>query len=184
MLSHRIGGPSVYPPQPEGVYAFTQLNKDWKPSEGADRYRRGLYTYFWRSAPHPGLMAFDAPDGNTTCTRRVRSNTPLQALTLLNDKAYFELAQSLARRCLTECTDEGKRLDYLFRVCLTREPADRERKALSRLLERQRQSLENATLSEIEAVLGNEKLANPRQAAAWTMLARVLLNLDEFITRE
>jgi mono/diheme cytochrome c family protein len=184
MLSHRIGGPSVYPPQPEGVYAFTQLNKDWKPSTGADRYRRGLYTYFWRSAPHPGLMAFDAPDGNTTCTRRIRSNTPLQALTLLNDKAYFELAQYLAKRCLIECSDEGKRLDYLFRVSLGRDPAERERRALARLLARQRQSLENATQGEIEAIVGKEKQTNPQQSAVWTMAARVLLNLDEFITRE
>src|SRR5207249_8083890 len=79
LLTAKIGGPSVFPPQPEGVYAFTQIDKAWKPDTGPDRYRRGIYTYFWRSAPHPGLMAFDAPEANTSCTRRNRSNTPLQA---------------------------------------------------------------------------------------------------------
>ncbi len=167
MLTRRVGGPSVFPPQPEGVYAFTQLNKDWKPSTGPDRYRRGLYTYFWRSAPHPGLTAFDAPDGNTTCTRRLRSNTPLQALTLLNDQAYFELAQALATRCLKEATDEPARIRQLFRVCLGREPSERERRAIERLLSRQRASKEK-----------------PDERVAWTLAARVLLNLDEFITRE
>jgi hypothetical protein len=165
-LVRRVGGPSVFPPQPEGVYAFTQLNKNWKPSEGPDRYRRGLYTYFWRSAPHPGLTAFDAPDGNTTCTRRVRSNTPLQALTLLNDQAYFELAQALGARCRKEAGDDAGRIRRLFHICLGREPAASEEKAITRLLARQRTK------------------ENSDEALAWSMVARVLLNLDEFITRE
>src|SRR5439155_8601499 len=102
LLAPKIGGPSVFPPQPDGVYRFTQIQRDWKPSSGPDRYRRGMYTYFWRSAPHPALTVFDAPDSTTTCTRRNRSNTPLQALTLLNDQAFFELAQGLAARVLRE----------------------------------------------------------------------------------
>src|SRR5262249_49543119 len=103
LLAARIGGPSVFPPQPEGVYAFTQIDKAWKTESGPNRYRRGLYTYFWRSAPHPALMAFAAPEANTTCTRRNRSNTPLQALTLLNDEAFVEFARGLALRVLTAC---------------------------------------------------------------------------------
>ena len=98
LLSPKVGGPSVFPPQPEGVYRFTQIDKGWKASAGEDRYRRGMYTYFWRSAPHPLLVTFDAPDAQPTCTRRNRSNTPLQALTLLNDAGFFEFAQGLAAR--------------------------------------------------------------------------------------
>src|SRR5205823_4421527 len=127
LLSTKVGGPSVFPPQPEGVYAFTQINKNWKPDAGPDRYRRGLYTYFWRSAPHPGLMAFDAPEANTTCTRRNRSNTPLQALTLLNDESFFEVARGLALRGLKEGpADDAGRLRHLFRVCLARGPSAHE----------------------------------------------------------
>jgi hypothetical protein len=186
MLVRRIGGPSVFPLQPEGVYAFTQLNKNWKPSEGPDRYRRGLYTYFWRSAPHPGLMAFDAPDGNTTCTRRVRSNTPLQALTLLNDKAYFELAQALALRAMRECPDPARRIDFLCRVCLGRAPSAREKQALEKLVARQKEALKTATTTELASLapVALPKGIDARLAATWTMAARVLLNLDEFITRE
>ncbi len=93
LLTRTIGGPSVFPPQPKGVYNFTQVPRDWRASVGPDRYRRGMYTWFWRSAPHPGLVVFDAPDAGTTCTRRNRSNTPLQALTLLNDESYLEFAR-------------------------------------------------------------------------------------------
>src|SRR5262249_54567751 len=102
LLARELGGPSVYPPQPQGIYAFTQQKKYWKESEGPDRYRRTMYTYFWRSSPYPFLTTLDAPDANVSCTRRVRSNTPLQALTLANDRGYFELAQGLAVRVLRE----------------------------------------------------------------------------------
>ena len=91
LLNPKIGGPSVFPPQPEGASKLGQIQREWVASEGPDRYRRGMYTYFWRSSPHPGLMVFDAPDSTTSCTRRNRSNTPLQALTLLNDKATTNL---------------------------------------------------------------------------------------------
>src|SRR5262249_12180578 len=139
LLTAKVGGPSVFPPQPDGVYAFTQINKDWKPSTGPDRYRRGLYTYLWRSAPHPGLTVFDAPDGNSACTRRNRSNTPLQALTLLNDQAYFEFAQGLAGRVLREAkADEVERLRHAFRLCVSRPPRPAEEQRLAGLLADQR----------------------------------------------
>ena len=93
LLTPTVGGPSVFPPQPQGVYAFTQVPREWKAADGPDRYRRGMYTFFWRSAPHPGLTVFDAPDATSACTRRNRSDTPLQALTLLNDQAFFECAR-------------------------------------------------------------------------------------------
>ncbi len=186
LLNRQIGGPSVFPPQPEGVFKFTQIQKDWKPSAGPDRYRRGMYTHFWRSAPHPALMVFDAPESTTTCTRRNRSNTPLQSLTLLNDQAFFEFAQALAGRALREGPkNEDKRVRYLFRLCLSREPSDAELQRLVRLAAEQRAEFEAdpeaaKSLASTEFAKGIE----PKQFAAWAMVARVLLNLDEFITRE
>jgi mono/diheme cytochrome c family protein len=164
LLNPTIGGPSVYPPQPGGVYAFTQIPRNWQTSRGPDLYRRGLYTYFWRSAPHPDLTVFDAPDALSTCTRRNRSNTPLQALTLLNDQGFFEFAQALADRILREGPSEDReRIAYAFRLCLGRQPNEREQQTLERLLLKQHEA---------------------KPLDAWTSVARVLLNLDEFITRE
>jgi hypothetical protein len=165
LLNPKVGGPSVFPPQPAGVYAFTQVPRTWKASTGRDRYRRGMYTWFWRSAPHPGLTVFDAPDASTACTRRNRSNTPLQALTLLNDQGYYELAQGLANRVLKEgAADDAGRIDYAFRLSLARAPKPTEAETLTRLLQ--------------QSGGGHD------QHDAWTAVARVLLNLDEFITRE
>ena len=119
LLMNEVGGPSVFPPQPDGTYRFTQIDKGWKPSNGPERYRRGMYTYFWQSAPHPALIVFNAPDSTTTCTRRNRSNTPLQALTLLNDTGFYEYAQGLATRVLKEAKGADRdRLKYAFRLCL------------------------------------------------------------------
>ncbi|MBL7648314.1 MAG: PSD1 domain-containing protein [Candidatus Hydrogenedentes bacterium] len=165
-LDRRIGGPSVFPPLPDGVMKLGQSdNRVWETSTGPDRFRRGMYTYFWRATPHSSLVVFDAPDALVACTRRTRSNTPLQALTLLNDQAYVEHAQALARR-ITEApmASDGERLDFAFRVCLSRAPAENEKAILSDLLAK----------------------ADPAQhpEKAWTMVARTLLNLDEFITRE
>jgi len=164
LLTRTVGGPSVYPPQPKGVYAFTQVPRTWEANSGADRYRRGLYTFFWRSAPHPDLTVFDAPEALSTCTRRNRSNTPLQALTLLNDQGFYEFARALAGRILREGKGEDRqRIGYAFRLCLGRYPSQRESQVIERLLQRQQ---------------GTKPLD------AWTSVARVLLNLDEFITRE
>jgi hypothetical protein len=186
LLHPAVGGPSVFPPQPEGVYAFTQINKNWKAATGPDRYRRGMYTYFWRSAPHPGLTVFDASDANSTCTRRTRSNTPLQALTLLNDQAYFEFAQGLAIRTIREggATDE-ERLRYAFRLSLARAPRGMELDRLTGFLAQQRSAFQAAP-EEAKPFLpaAAPKDADTAQLAAWTVTARVLLNLDEFITRE
>ena len=127
------GGPSVYPPQPlERLSCLTQVPREWKTSVGPERYRRGMYTWFQRSAPHPGLIVFDAPDAGTTCTRRNRSNTPLQALTLLNDQAFLECAQRLAAFSTSadarpEVASDGERLRLVFvvsaRSVLARDPS-------------------------------------------------------------
>lgn len=163
LLDPRIGGPGVYPPQPDGVMALGQVNRPWKPSEGGDRYRRGIYTYFWRATPYPSLMVFDAPDAIMACTRRNRSNTPLQALTLLNDPAFFEVAGALAAQLAEHgAQDDDGRIAYAFELCLNRQPNTRERQVMARLIEHQT----------------NEN-RDP-----WLAVARTLLNLDEFITRE
>lgn len=179
LLSPTVGGPSVFPPQPEGVYRFTQVDKGWKASTGAERYRRGMYTYFWRSAPHPQLVTFDAPDANVACTRRNRSNTPLQALTLLNDTGFYEYAQAFAVRLSKEPTGEPReRLRYAFQISLGREPSTRELNRLNDYYNIQVAELtKNPTLA--KGISGDRP-----ELASWVMVARVLLNLDEFITRE
>ena len=182
LLSPKVGGPGVFPPQPEGVYRFTQIQRDWKPSPGEDRHRRGMYTYVWRSAPHPQLVAFDAPDSTTSCTRRNRSNTPLQALTLLNDGGFYEYAQGLATRILQdEKGGDADRLRRAFRLCLGRDPGEREFTRLYAFLAQQRADLAKKP-EEVKLLIGDGSDAAER--AAWVMTARVLLNLDEFITRE
>jgi hypothetical protein len=181
-----IGGPSVFPPQPAGADAFTQANKNWKAAIGPDRFRRGMYTHFWRSAPHPALTVFDAPDSTTTCTRRSRSNTPLQALTLANDQAFFEFAQGLAARVLKECGGgDAERLRHAFRLCLAREPSAAEARVLGDYLARQLAAMRERP-GEVKHLVpaGLPQGTDAPQLAAWTLLSRVLLNLDEFITRE
>jgi hypothetical protein len=183
LLNRTIGGPSSFPPQPQGVYSFTQVPRTWTPDAGPNRYRRGLYTYFWRSAPHPGLTVFDAPDATAACTRRNRSNIPLQALTLLNDQAFFECAQALASRVLREGgPDDPARLAHAFRLVTARPPAERERALLGRLLARQKEALAS-TPAEVKG-LTPPGLPATAESAAWVQVARVLLNLDETITRE
>jgi hypothetical protein len=138
-----------------------------------------MYTYFWRSAPHPQLVTFDAPDASVTCTRRNRSNTPLQALTLLNDAGFYEYAQGLAARIDRESTtDDTAKLRHAFRLCVAREPSDRELSRLQAFLARQQ--------SDLASKPEEAKKLSPDapDRAAWVMVARVLLNLDEFITRE
>jgi hypothetical protein len=179
LLSPKVGGPSVFPPQPDGLYKFTQVDKAWKASEGEDRYRRGMYTYFWRSAPHPQLVTFDAPDASVSCTRRNRSNTPLQALTLLNDAGFYDYAQGLATRIAKEASgDDTARLKYAFRLCVSREPNERELSRLQSFLARQ--------MAELSAEPEEAKKLSPNapERAPWVMVSRVLLNLDELITRE
>jgi hypothetical protein len=189
LLARQVGGPSVMPPQPDGVYAFTQDPKPWKAAEGADRHRRGMYTFFWRSLPYPMLTVFDAPTGNVTCTRRLRSNTPLQALTLANDVTFLECSRALADRVLSEMPgDSNQQARHAFRICLAREPSARELERLIALVDQQ----SAAYSSQPEAARQLAGVATSTEAnvdvlsrrAAWTAVARVLLNLDEFITRE
>jgi hypothetical protein len=187
LLSSKVGGPSVFPPIPAGV-ADVNYNSafKWNLSEGEDRYRRGLYTYFKRTAPHPGLITFDCPDSNVTTLQRARSNTPLAALITLNSESFVETAQALARRVLAEksLADDTARIEHAFRLCLSREPEPAERERLASLLEDSRAWYRDRAAEAAE--LAGEKLPaglSANEAAAWTSTVRVLLNLDEFLTR-
>jgi mono/diheme cytochrome c family protein len=185
LLSPKIGGPSVFPPQPEGVAALTQVKRAWVVSAGEDRYRRGMYTFFFRSAAHPALTVFDAPESVGTCTRRNRSNTPLQALTLLNDEGFFELSQALAARVLKEApASDAARVRYLFRLCLAREPGAVESRRLLALLAQERAGLATSPEDARAIAAAAAEGTDAADLAAWTLVARVVLNLDEFITRE
>jgi len=185
LLQTAVGGRSVQPPSPpveedqQGVYI-------WKESEGQDRYRRGLYILFRRAGPYPQLITFDAPDGQQSCSQRARSTTPLQALNLLNDPVFLEAAQGLAVRVLREKAGSvNERVQYAFRVCLSREPSQRETDALVRYYRRQHEIFEREPNSR-EALFPAKSLdgVDPAEAAVWTAVSSLLLNLDEFITRE
>jgi len=186
LLSRKMGGPGVFPPQPDGCMNLGQQKKTWRASKGDDRFRRAVYTYRWRATPHPALKVFDTPDAFAACTRRLRSNTPLQALTLLNDPAYFEINIGFARRILKEGQgNNSRKLHFAFRLCLAREPDAAEIKILSAVLKRELAAFAK-TPAEAEILLkGRETggLSKP-ELAAWTMVARVLMNTDEVITRE
>ena len=184
LLNPEIGGRSVRPPQPDGVYSFTQNAKSWKTSEGPARFRRGMYVTFYRSAAYPLHTTFDAPNFQTTCTRRIRSDTPLQSLTLANDPAFLEMAQALAVRMYRDGGDLDARLMRGFRLTLGRAPADKELKILRDYTNAQAaefardQAAAKSLLSPDLAKLPNA------EAAAMFCAARVLLNTDNFITRE
>jgi hypothetical protein len=191
LLNAKIGGPSVRPPQPDGVYAFTQNKKNWTAAAGPERFRRAMYTYFFRSAPYPLLSTFDTPDFQQVCTRRHRSNTPLQSLTLANDPAFLEIAQGLAARLVREIPGEfaavlDARLKQAFRLCFSRPPNATELAALRNYIERQMQTFAKEPTS--ATALVNLELTkaglSETQAAALTAAARVLFNTDNFITRE
>lgn len=191
LLNPRIGGPSVRPPQPDGVYAFTQNRKNWTTAAGAERFRRAMYTHFYRSAPYPLFTTFDAPDFQQVCTRRQRSNTPLQSLTLANDPAFLEIAQGLAARLVREVPGEfaatlDARLKHAFALCFSRPPSITELAALRSYVERQAQGFTNQPAS--ATALVNKELTKAglteAQSAALTAAARVLFNTDNFITRE
>ncbi len=189
ILNRQIGGPSFQPPLPTGLSQIKELKNEqlMEPSEGADRYRRGVYVQVQRMFPLPMLKMFDVADANESCTRRERSNTPLQALTMLNAPAFFEAARHLARRIAIEGPGgTSERICHAFRVCLAREPDDHELSALERFFGQQL-SLCAQDPKATSALIGEVRFPegmHPAEAGAWIGVARTLLNLDEFITRE
>lgn len=154
---------------------------DWTPAIGADRYRRGLYTWLQRTSPFAQSVTFDLPDLSRSCTRRERSNTPLQALNLLNDPTFLEAARALAACVNRECRgDDATRLRHAFQLTLSRPPREDEQQRLLGYLQQQRAILAGDPKSAAD-LLQDQPAGSD---AAWIVLASVLLNLDEFITRE
>ncbi len=194
LLTTNIGGPSVYSPAPAFLFQppASYAPFEWPEATGPDRYRRAIYTFRRRSTPFPALQAFDTPNGDYSCVRRMRSNTPLQALTTLNEPMFMECAQALALRTLAEGgkTDDS-RISYAFRRTLGRLPAPDEKSELLGLLKRQQQRIADGWINPNELSTGkNEKPENlpagttPTQLAVYTVISRALLNLDETITKE
>ncbi|HKE02484.1 MAG TPA: DUF1549 and DUF1553 domain-containing protein [Blastocatellia bacterium] len=194
LLNPKVGGPSVYPPAPGFLFdrPFSFGPKVWNEEKGEDRYRRAIYTFRFRSVPYPMLQVFDAPTGDFSCVRRARSNSPLQALVTLNEPLFIEAARALALKTLKEGgTSDEQRLNYVFRRVLSRRPERRESAELLGLLNRQRERFVAGELNPWNFVTDNPDKPFPlpkgavmEDAAAWTVIARALLNLDETITKE
>lgn len=181
LLTPEMYGPSVYPPQPASVTALAYGATTWNPSRGSERYRRSLYTFSKRTAPFAAYAVFDAPSGESCTARRDRSNTPLQALTVLNDEMFLEMARALARVVYeshrdspTDCATQ------IFRRVLTRHPDEEELDLLLSYQKRQRARLEEGELDP-PAICGSDD--GNRELASWVMLARSVMNLDEAITK-
>lgn len=192
LVSFQMGGPGVIPPVPQNVLDYNYVYPSyWKAAEGSERYRRTVYGFRKRSMPDPVLSSFDAPNGDTACVQRVRSNTPLAALAGLNETIFVEAAQGLARRVLREGGDsDDQRADYAFLLCMARLPSDAERAEVIDMLKAHRQRIADGWLNPREIATGNPAQlpelpegTTPQDAAAWTLVARVLLNLDETVSK-
>jgi hypothetical protein len=190
LLTDKVGGPSVFPPQPAGVEELSYGPLAWKTSVGPDRYRRGMYTYLKRTAMYPGLVTFDEPSSELVCPRRNRSNTPLQALTTLNDEVFNEAARAMAARLMKDIpADDAKaRAEYAFRLCLSRRPADDELTQIVSFYDAQLSRFKTKNADAVKLTMIDP--ANPpknidvNELAAWTTVSRAILNLDETVTKE
>jgi hypothetical protein len=189
LLSRKQFGPPVRPYQPDGLWVKVGGERvDYVVSPGEDRYRRGIYVVWKRGAPYPSFVNFDATARFACTVKRSRSNTPLQALTLLNDPVYVEAAVALARRVVTEKPAAGvdERLGHAFRLCLSRAPSDREVQVLRKLYESQREAARGdggAAAKELLAGSAPPEGVAAEDLAAWYSVAAALLNLDETITK-
>ncbi len=189
LLSDKMGGPGVMPPQPDGIWQMVYSGDKWTTPKNEDKYRRGIYTFWRRTSPYPSMVTFDAPSREFCVLRRVRSNTPLQALTLLNDPVYVEAAQALARRVLDELpkASDAARIEHAFRLVVSRKPTKQESTRIAALLASKRATFAaDAKAAETFATSQLGKLPEglaASEAAAWTVVANVLLNLDELITK-
>jgi hypothetical protein len=194
LLNEEVGGRSVMPPAPAFLFQppASYAPFPWIDETGPQKYRRAIYTWRRRSTPYPALQTFDVPNGESSCVRRARSNSPLQALVTLNEPIFFECAQALARKTLESggSTDE-QRIDYACRRVLSRQPTHEERAELMKLLERERQRFADGWVNPNEVASGKAEPATdlppgatPTQLAAYTLVSRVILNLDEAMTKE
>ena len=192
LIHHQTGGPSVIPPVPQNVLDYNYVYPSyWKPATGPDRYRRAVYSFRKRSMPDPSMSSLDAPNADTACVRRVRSNTPLAALTTLNETIFIEASRALALRILRESpANDEDRIRHAYLLCVSRRPTEQEEQSVMRLLSAQRTRVAEGWLNPRMITTGNAdqlpelpKDATPQDAAAWTFAARVLLNLDETISK-
>jgi len=181
-------GPPVKPPQPSlGLKAAFGSATDWQASSGENRYRRGIYTSWRRSSPYPSMAQFDAPNREVCTVRRIRTNTPLQALVTLNDPVYVEAAQTLARKMIAHGHETEERIQYAFRRCLLRDPTDAEILRITQLFQSvfskyqgQHQLAEQMATVPVGAL---PQGGNAVEYAAWTVVANVILNLDEMFMK-
>ncbi len=195
LLSRKIGGPSVFPPQPDGLWqAAFNGERDWRTSQGEDRWRRGVYTFLRRSTPYPSMVVFDAPSREICTIRRIRTNTPLQAFVTLNDPVFVECAQALARRMLdlkfnisTSADADVARLRQAYRWCTAKPADDAVIEVLQELLAEQRahyqQNHADAVVMATDPLGPLPEAADATEYAAWTVVANVLLNMDEFLNK-
>ena len=188
LLSSKMYGPSVMPYQPAGLWRSTYNTKKWITSQGEDKFRRGIYTYLKRTSPYPTMTAFDAPSREICTARRIRSNTPLQALVTLNDPVFVEAAQAFARKLIHSKTTLSERLQLAYQTALSREADNSEILTLQELYE-ERLAFYSKNPSHAQQLAENPigKLppaANKAEYAAWTAVCNVILNLDEFLTKE
>jgi len=192
LLNPKVGGPSVFPPAPAFLFVAPASfsTKHWKESASDERFRRALYTFRYRSVPYPMLQVFDAPNGDSSCVRRGRSDTPLQALTLLNEPLSLEAARSLGARAYLSGSTDDARMTYAFRRCLTRRPKPAEVSELVSFLHKETQRFRDGDLDSWDLLGASPAMASvlpkgltPAQLAGWTAVSRILLNLDETITK-
>ena len=189
LLSPKMYGPSVYPLQPPGIWNMPYNSDKWMMSEGEDRYRRSLYTFWRRTSPYPSFMTFDATSREFCQVRRVRTNTPLQALTLLNDPASFDAARALARRMMAEASAGAgnmsrARAAFGVKLTLSREARPEELTRLVALYEGERQHYQQRSAAAGQVAGARDPQTDTADLAAWTMVANVLLNLDEAVTKQ
>ena len=189
LFSPRIGGPSVRPYQPEGLWEDVSVERRDKyvPDVGEGLYRRSMYTFWKRTCPPPGMATFDAPDREFCLVRRARTNTPLQALVLLNDPTFVEASRKLAERCLTAGSDVDTRIDLAFRLVLSRQPDQAERATIKEILDEATKAFtEEPAAAEEYLTIGaspRDVTLPPVELAAWSAVMSVLLNLDEAISK-
>ncbi len=192
LMTHKMGGPGVIPPVPQNVLDYNYVYPTyWTAATGPERYRRTVYGFRKRSMPDPVMSNFDGPNGDLPCARRTRSNTPLAALTGLNEILFVEAARALALRVLREGgADDAQRADYAMLLCTSRHPSEAERDEVLALLKSRRQRVAEGWLNPRDITTGDPMTlpellpgTTPQDAAAWTLVARVLLNLDETISK-
>jgi hypothetical protein len=193
LLNDKVGGPSVFPYQPKGLWEEMAFGGDYSAQKyeqghGADLYRRSLYTFIKRTVPSPGLNTFDAPDREKCAARRSITNTPLQALLLMNDPTYLEAARALAQRDLKEAGPrDGDRIRYAFRLVTERDPSSQESEILDKLYQKERDHYSSDKQAADQLLsIGESKpdsKVDPAELAAWTLVASTILNMDETVTR-